>query len=49
LFGDSRSWACRQATGKVLEVAVETEFNLGAYPDDVTLTGIDLSDAMLDQ
>lgn len=48
LFGDSRSWACGQATGEVLEVAVGTGLNLEAYPHDVTLTGIDLSDAMLD-
>jgi ubiquinone/menaquinone biosynthesis C-methylase UbiE len=48
LFGDSRSWACEQATGEVLEVAVGTGLNLEAYPRDVTLTGIDLSDAMLD-
>ena len=31
-----------------LEVAVGTGLNLEAYPRDVTLTGIDLSDAMLD-
>jgi ubiquinone/menaquinone biosynthesis C-methylase UbiE len=48
LFGDSRTWACGQATGNVLEVAVGTGLNLDAYPDDVTLTGIDFSDAMLD-
>ena len=48
LFGDSRSWACGQATGKVLEVAVGTGLNLEAYPRDIALTGIDLSDAMLD-
>jgi ubiquinone/menaquinone biosynthesis C-methylase UbiE len=48
LFGDSRTWACGQATGTVLEVAVGTGLNLGAYRDDVTLTGIDLSEAMLD-
>jgi ubiquinone/menaquinone biosynthesis C-methylase UbiE len=48
LFGDSRNWACGQATGKVLEVAVGTGLNLAAYPDDVTLTGIDLSEPMLD-
>ncbi|WP_102143133.1 class I SAM-dependent methyltransferase [Mycobacterium hubeiense] len=48
LFGDSRTWACGQATGEVLEVAVGTGLNLEAYPQDVTLTGIDLSDAMLD-
>jgi ubiquinone/menaquinone biosynthesis C-methylase UbiE len=48
LFDDSRTWACGQATGTVLEVAVGTGLNLGAYPNDVTLTGIDLSEAMLD-
>jgi ubiquinone/menaquinone biosynthesis C-methylase UbiE len=48
LFGDSRAWACGQASGNVLEVAVGTGLNLEAYPPDITLTGIDLSDAMLD-
>jgi ubiquinone/menaquinone biosynthesis C-methylase UbiE len=48
LFGDSRAWACGQATGTVLEVAVGTGLNLEFYPDDVALTGIDWSDAMLD-
>lgn len=47
LFGDSRQWACSQASGRVLEVAVGTGLNLGLYPDDVTLTGIDLSSEML--
>ena len=48
VFGDSRTWACGQARGNVLEVAVGTGLNLEAYPDDVTLTAIDFSDAMLD-
>jgi ubiquinone/menaquinone biosynthesis C-methylase UbiE len=48
LFGDSRKWACGQATGEVLEVAVGTGLNLDSYPPDVTFTGIDISDAMLD-
>jgi ubiquinone/menaquinone biosynthesis C-methylase UbiE len=48
LFGDSRHWVCRQASGEVLEVAVGTGLNLDFYPDDITLTGIDLSDGMLD-
>jgi len=48
LFGDSRAWACGQASGEVLEVAVGTGLNLPHYPDDVTLTGIDLSDGMLE-
>jgi ubiquinone/menaquinone biosynthesis C-methylase UbiE len=47
LFGDSRQWACSQASGEVLEVAVGTGLNLDAYPQDVRLTGIDLSEQML--
>ncbi|PUB32108.1 phosphatidylethanolamine N-methyltransferase /phosphatidyl-N-methylethanolamine N-methyltransferase [Promicromonospora sp. AC04] len=48
LFGDTRTWVCRQATGQVLEVAVGTGLNLGLYPERVALTGMDLSPAMLD-
>jgi len=48
LFGDSRQWACGQATGDVLEVAVGTGLNLPFYPAGVTVTGIDLSERMLD-
>jgi ubiquinone/menaquinone biosynthesis C-methylase UbiE len=47
LFGDSRSWACGQAAGEVLEVAVGTGLNLPFYPKDVAVTGIDLSEGML--
>ncbi|MGH3518405.1 MAG: class I SAM-dependent methyltransferase [Haloechinothrix sp.] len=47
LFGDSRQWACSRATGEVLEVAIGTGLNLSAYPADVKLTGIDLSEGML--
>lgn len=47
LFGDTREWVCRQATGRVLEVAVGTGLNLGLYPAGTTLTGMDLSPAML--
>lgn len=47
LFGDSRDWACSQASGEALEVAIGTGLNLDRYPDDVRLTGIDLSDEML--
>lgn len=48
LFADSRSWACSQAGGEVLEVAVGTGLNLDAYPPDVQLIGLDLSEQMLD-
>jgi ubiquinone/menaquinone biosynthesis C-methylase UbiE len=47
LFRDTRGWVCQQAHGDVLEVAVGTGLNLEKYPDDVTLTGIDLSPEML--
>ncbi|QDQ97502.1 class I SAM-dependent methyltransferase [Tomitella fengzijianii] len=49
VFGDSRQWACGQATGDVLEVAVGTGLNLPLYPEDAVLTGIDLSEEMLAQ
>lgn len=48
LFGDSREWACSRADGQVLEVAVGTGLNLPFYPGKVTVTGIDLSERMLD-
>jgi ubiquinone/menaquinone biosynthesis C-methylase UbiE len=48
LFGDSRQWVCGRAVGDVLEVAVGTGLNLDHYPDDVTITGVDLSPAMLE-
>lgn len=49
LFGtDHRPWACGEARGKTLEVAVGTGLNVPFYGADVDLTGIDLSDGMLD-
>ncbi|MGW5720085.1 class I SAM-dependent methyltransferase [Amycolatopsis sp. NPDC003865] len=48
LFGDSRQWACGQAAGEVLEVAVGTGLNLPWYPAGVPLTGLDLSGGMLE-
>ncbi|HKS50003.1 MAG TPA: class I SAM-dependent methyltransferase [Amycolatopsis sp.] len=48
LFGDSRQWACAQAVGEVLEVAIGTGLNLPFYPNEVTVTGLDLSERMLD-
>jgi ubiquinone/menaquinone biosynthesis C-methylase UbiE len=47
LFGDSRAWVCAQASGDTLEVAVGTGLNLPFYPEQVRLTGIDFSPAML--
>jgi ubiquinone/menaquinone biosynthesis C-methylase UbiE len=47
LFGDGRAWVCSRASGDVLEVAVGTGRNFGFYPDDVRLTGIELSAEML--
>ncbi|WP_086666144.1 class I SAM-dependent methyltransferase [Lentzea kentuckyensis] len=47
VFGDSRKWACAQANGEVLEVAVGTGLNLPFYPDDVAVTGLDISEQML--
>lgn len=47
-FPSARSWVCGRARGATLEVAVGTGLNLPHYPDDVQLTGIDLSPEMLD-
>ncbi len=38
-------WA--QARGKVLEVGIGTGLNLGLYPQDIQVVGIDIADAML--
>lgn len=46
-FDDGRRWICAQARGDVLEIAVGTGRNLPYYPQDVRLTGIDISPAML--
>ncbi len=47
-FGDGRAWACSQARGQVLEIAIGTGRNLPFYPADVEITGIELSPAMLE-
>ena len=47
-FGDGRAWACSQARGRVLEIAIGTGLNLPFYPADVELTGIEISPAMLE-
>ena len=47
-FGDGRAWACSQAHGQVLELAIGTGLNLPFYPADIELTGIEISPAMLE-
>ena len=46
-FGGGREWLAARAQGRVLEVAIGTGRNLPYYPSDVTITGIELSPAML--
>jgi ubiquinone/menaquinone biosynthesis C-methylase UbiE len=48
LFEDGRQWACSQATGDVLEVAIGTGRNLPFYPPNIRLTAIEFSPAMLE-
>lgn len=48
LFAGGREWACSQASGDVLEIAVGSGRNLSHYPRDVRLTAIELSPAMLE-
>lgn len=46
-FGGGRAWVGSRATGRVLEVAVGTGRNFAFYPREVSITGIELSPAML--
>ncbi len=46
-FGEGREWVCSRAQGEVLEIAAGTGRNLPFYPEDVRLTGIELSPEML--
>jgi ubiquinone/menaquinone biosynthesis C-methylase UbiE len=48
LFQGGREWACSQAEGEVLEIAVGTGRNLPHYPAGARVTGIEFSPAMLD-
>jgi ubiquinone/menaquinone biosynthesis C-methylase UbiE len=47
LFGGGREWVCSQAEGEVLELAAGTARNLAYYPDEVRVTGVELSPEML--
>ena len=46
-FSGGREWLGERARGRVLEVAIGTGLNLPHYPADATITGIELSPAML--
>ena len=46
-FAGGREWLGERARGRVLEVAIGTGRNLLHYPADATITGIELSPAML--
>lgn len=48
LFSGGREWACSQASGDVLEIAVGSGRNFSYYPPAIRLTGIELSSAMLE-
>jgi ubiquinone/menaquinone biosynthesis C-methylase UbiE/predicted ester cyclase len=47
LFAGGREWACSQAEGDALEIAIGTGRNLNHYPDDVKLTAVECSAQML--
>ena len=46
-IADGRSWLVSRARGRVLEIAVGTGINLPLYSAEVSITGLDLSPAML--
>jgi ubiquinone/menaquinone biosynthesis C-methylase UbiE len=48
LFGDGRRWAAGLAVGGTLEVAIGTARNLELYDASVSLTGVDVSERMLE-
>ncbi|MDY7087418.1 MAG: methyltransferase domain-containing protein [Actinomycetota bacterium] len=46
-FSGGRQWLGARAQGRVLEVAIGTGLNLAHYPPGTTVTGLELSPAML--
>jgi ubiquinone/menaquinone biosynthesis C-methylase UbiE len=48
LFTGNREWVCAQAGGEVLEIAIGTGRNLSFYPDEIRLTGVELSPPMVE-
>jgi SAM-dependent methyltransferase/predicted ester cyclase len=46
LFAGNREWVCAQAEGEVLELAAGTARNLRFYPENVRVTGVELSPEM---
>lgn len=46
-FGGGREWLGQRANGRVLEIAIGTGRNLSHYPAEATVTGVELSPAML--
>jgi len=48
LFAGGREWACSQAQGEVLEIAVGSGRNLEFYPAGTNLTAIEFSPEMLE-
>jgi len=48
LFPGGREWACSQARGEVLEIAIGSGRNLPFYPQGISLTAIEFSPEMLE-
>jgi ubiquinone/menaquinone biosynthesis C-methylase UbiE len=48
LFQGGRDWACFQADGKILEIAIGTGRNLPHYGAGTAVTGVEFSPAMLE-
>lgn len=48
LFPGGREWACSQARGEVLEVAIGSGRNLAFYPEGISLTAVEFSPEMLE-